>query len=326
MKRIFLSATLLFIALNVFSQFDTNYVFLTKNKFSVYPLFESSTSYFYYDFTNKNNDKQYFLSYRPRTYNSLGIGASFYRFGFSLTFELPNNSEPELNKYKAFSFKGGYSYKRFFGELRIRNYNGVIENVTYYNSIVDVRKVRKDIKITQYGANLYFFTSKKYNFDANFKNYNIQKKSAISPFVNIGPNFYSIKGDYLLSDSLGTNNNKIVTEIRSSSVRILPGIAFSIVYRSFYFSTLASFGVGFNKNLLRFNDNTDSKYSAMPVLEAGSSIGYSNEDFFITAMISLESDRYEHDNSYMGSAHVLYNIKVGKKFNIKYLGKIGKYL
>ena len=323
--RILVFILIQLIGFSAYSQFDSNYVFLTKDKFTVYPLFESSISDFYYDYNHKNGDITS-LSYDTRQYNSLGFGASFYRFGFSLTLELPRSSIPQLQNLKAFAFKGGYSYRRFFGELRIKTFSGVEEKIVYPDYNIQVYKIRKDIKINQYGGHIYYFFSKKYNFDASFKNYNIQRKSAISPFINAGINYYNINGDFLLSDSLSFNVEDIITDINNTSFRIIPSFAATGVYKCFYIAAMVGAGIGFNRNNVELNNHHSIVYGIMPLFEFNSSVGYNSENFFASFVFTIETDRLEYNNSYLGTIHTMWNIKIGKKINIKHLGKIGPYL
>ncbi len=320
---------LLFLAFfsKAYGQFDTNYVYLTKKYFSVSPLMESAATSLNYDYFHNNSEDVTSLYYDTRNFNSVGIGASFYRFGFSLALEVPMTNIPQLKKQKAFSFKGGYSYRKFFAELRLRRYFGVVETIVYSDLEDDeASKIRKDIAISQYAGSIYYFFSKKFNFDANYKNYNIQKKSAISPFINVGTSAYQLKGNYLLSDSISFNQVSYLKSISNSSFRIIPGMAFSYVFRKFYLASMISYGVAFNKNRLKYNDNEILNYGYMPAFEYNASLGYSSNSFFASVSIFIESDNIKVKKSSLGFVNYLWSIKVGKKIDFKYLGKIGKYL
>jgi len=321
--RLVFSFILFVLASSVFAQFDTNYVHKTKNQFMVYPLLESANTTMYYDYTNKDNSVTS-LTYTSRDFNSLGFGASFYRLGFSLSFELPSTNIPELKDHKAFNFKGGYSYRRLYGEMKIRSYNGVEEHIVNSDSNYSATKIRLDIKMRQYGIQVYYFFARKYNYDANFKNYNIQKKSAVSPYLNMGTNYYFTTGDYLLSDS--TYKSTFITKFENYSLRIMPGFSFSLVHKNFYFASMGGIGLSLNRNYLRFNKNSEDNWSISPIYEFNSSIGYSNTSWFITLVLSFEFDNVVYGTEHLGAVHKLLSFKVGKRFNSKYLGKIGKYL
>jgi len=325
MNKNYLLFFYLLISINIFAQFDTNYVYLTKDKFAVYPLGESAMSSFFFDNTNADGTVTS-VNYHTRRFNSIGFGASFYRIGLSFSFEIPYTDIPELKKHSAFNFKGGYSYRKFYAELRMQSFSGVEEVIFDPNLNTSISKIRTDIKINQYGGNIYYFTARKFNYDANFKNYNIQKKSAFSPFVNVGINYYNIKGDFLLTDTVETNSESYVTRLGTISFRVSPSIAGTVVYKGFYFANMVGLGVGFTKNLLGFNKQERDYYGFMPVFEMNSTIGYANSNFFVSIVYSIESVRVKYDNSYLGTVNSLWSIKLGKKFDIKYLGKIGKYL
>ena len=305
------------------AQWDTNYVHKTKNQFMIYPLLESANTTMYYDYVNADNSTTS-LTYTSRDFNSIGFGASFYRLGFSLSFELPATNIPELKNHKAFNFKGGYSYRKLYGEIKIRNYNGVEEHIVKSDSNYAATKIRLDIKMRQYGAQIYYFFAKKYNYDANFKNYNIQKKSAVSPYVNIGTNYYYTTGDYLLTDS--SENFAFITKFQNYSLRLMPGFSFSLVYKHYYFAAMGGVGAALNRNTVHLAQNSNEYWSISPIYEFNAALGYSTTSWFVTLVLSYEFDNVNYGREHLAARHNLLSFKIGKRFNSKYLGKIGKYL
>jgi len=312
----------LIFSINSLAQFDTNYVHLTRKKFALYPLYELSYSKIYYDFTNKSGVSH--VNYETRNYNSIGIGASFYRLGFSLSYELPFSDIPQLKEQRAFSFRGGYSFKKLYADFRARYYKGMSQSVTAaYNLIA--QSTRKNMLLKQIGINLMYFASSKFNFDANFKNYNLQKKSAITFVGSAGYNYYELNGKLNLIDTI-YNENSLITRLNEHSMRILPGVAFSIVYKRFYISMLGLMGVSINNNNVVVNSSNNYYWNYTPAYESIVTIGYSNKDFFVSILYSIENDRSRIENLYLGTSHRILSVKVGKKIDNKYLGKLGKYL
>ena len=321
--RIILSIMFLLVSTVLSAQFDTNYVHKTKNQFMAFPLLESANTTMYYDLVNADKSNTS-ASYSSRNFNSIGFGASFYRLGFSFSFELPTTNIPELKGKKAFNFKGGYSYRKFYGELKIRSYNGVEEYQFGPDSNSTISKLRLDIKMRQYGVQVYYFFSKKYNYDANFKNYNIQKKSAISPYFNMGNNYYYTIGNNLFSDT--ATSYEFLTKIQNYSLRFIPGFSFSIVYKHLYFSAMGGIGVAINRNIVDVDKENYKSWNLTSIYELNAAIGYSNPSYFITLVYSYEYDNVKIASKNIGAKHNLLSFKMGKRFNSKYLGKIGKYL
>jgi hypothetical protein len=264
------------------------------------------------------------VNYSTRNYNSIGIGASFYRLGFSLSFELPYSDIDLLKNQKAFSFRGGYSYNKLYGDLRLRRYNGleqrVIENVGDEKIVI-----RKDMIFSQIGANLLYFTSSKFNYDANFKNYNRQIKSASTFIASGGYNRYDIDGALSFSDTINKPGS-VISNIQQNSFRILPGIAFSIVYKKFYISMLGLMGLSINNNIVELNKAINKYWNYTPNLEYSATIGYSSNSFFASIVYSIENDKSRIHGLYIGTRNNIISIKVGKKIDSKYLGKLAKYL
>ncbi len=305
------------------AQFDTNYVFKTKTKFAVYPLFEAANSEVYYHYKNANNNT--YFDYKSRAYVSVGVGASFYRLGFSLSFELPYSSISALKNQTAFNFKGGYSYRKLYGELIARIYKGMEENILYPNQNEYLTKIRKDVNYTQYGLGVYYFTADKFNYDANFKNYNVQKKSAISPTFYGGINYAALKGKLRISGT-STKQPQYMTKLEERSIRLLPGISFSIVYKNMYIAAMACGGISINRNHVELEETENNYWSNTPTLLANVICGYNSNNYFASVAISVDNGRSRYESLYFGGLHKLIQIKVGKKLNLNYLGKIGKYL
>ena len=309
-----------------YAQFDTSYVHVTRNQFSIYPMAE--TAYLQTNFSALiPNELPFKSNLKSRTTTSLGFGMSFYRFGFSLSFQLPVTDIPELKKYTAFSFAGGYSYRRFYGELRYRNYRGFEENIVDTSNTQSEYNLRKDIKLRQIGVALYYFTARKYNFDAAFKNYNVQRKSAASFLVIAGGSRFDMSGKYLITDTNHiTSDISFVREMDVYSFKLVPGGAFTLVYRNFYLS--AMLGVGVNHNTLHIygDNNKRKKNNFAPVIETRGVIGYNSTNWFASLSLNIEDDFFYYTDVEFSVVNVFFNLKAGYKFDSKYLGKLGKYL
>jgi len=312
--------------MNVQAQFDTNYVHVTKNKFTVYPMGE--TAYLELNFRDPDISKGAFKSTLTSRYAlSTGFGMSFYRIGFSLSFQIPYSDIEELKGSKAFSFAGGYSYHRFYGELRYRHFKGFQKADVIHDTISNVVNIRKDIELQQVGLALDYFFSKKYNFDAAYKNYNSQKKSAATLLLMMGANKYDISGKYLIVDSSEVISNiELIRDLDIWSIKIAPGGAATLSFHNFYLSTLFAFGMSYNINNIRGDGSYKEVNSFAPVIEARAVGGYNSTKWFASLSLNIENDYFFYDVVNLSVANVFMNFKIGYKFDSKYLGKIGKYL
>jgi hypothetical protein len=307
-------------------RFDTTYVHLTRHHFTVYPMAE--TAYLMMNFKNISFDGiSHKSTLKSRTTTSLGFGMSFYRIGFSFMYQIPVTSIPELKNSKAFSFAGGYSLFHFYGELRYRMYNGFEEQNYIHDSLGVVIDVRKDIKLRQIGAVAYFFTAKKYNFDAAFKNYNVQKKSAVSFMVVGGGNRFNISGKYLFKDS--TNYAFDIAKIRDVDIysyKLAPGIAFSLVFKGVYLSSILAVGANYNRMYFFGDEERQFKTTFAPDIENRIVLGYNSSKWFGSLSFNLENDYFLFDKIDLSAMNVYFNIKMGYKFSSRHLGRLGKYL
>ena len=172
-----------------------------------------------------------------------------------------------------------------------------------------------------------YFFSKKYNFDAAYKNYNSQKKSAVTFLIMAGANKYDIKGRYLINDTSSVISDiDLIRDLDVLSVKFAPGVAATLVYRNFYISSLFAMGASYNINTIFGDDNNVKVNSFAPVLEIRTVVGYNSTKWFTSLSINSENDFFFYDKVNMSVANVFLNFKIGYKFNSKYLGKIGKYL
>lgn len=320
---------LFFISAKILSaQFDTNFVHITKNRFSVSPLFEFYKSSYR---VKSNGEEQNELeenidkSFTSKNNLYLGFGLTFYRIGIAVTFQLPYSNIPELKKMKSFSFVGGYSFKRLYGELRYRNYKGLEEQTITYteDSVLENTRIRQNIHFQQIGGALYYFTSKKYNYDANFKNYNIQKKSAISPVFVSGLNYYELKGKFEDIDSVAIIIDNF---LKVFSFKLTGGLAGSIVYKSFYASMVSNIGIAVNRDRYIDSETDETSIKTFPSLEIRASFGYNSDKFFASVSYIYDNDLLYFYPYKIGINNYFMNFKLGYKFDSKYLGKAAKYL
>ena len=329
MKKIITILFLIIVSNVIFAQFDSTYVQITRKKFIVSPLYEFYKSRYRIRNVVYDNDEAY--KEVEQTYSSksniyLGVGFSFYRIGFSVSFLLPYSNVPELKNTKSFSFMGGYSVKKFYGELRYRSYSGFEKDIyTYTNdTVIADYTINKDIHFQQLGGMLYYFSSKKYNYDANYKNYNIQKKSAITPLFIGGVNYFDIKGEFEIIDSLKTEF--VNREINVFSIKVGGGLAGTLVYHKFYATVLSYLGTSLNSNRIKEDNNLETYTKIYPSFEFRSSLGYNSNGFIAAFTFAYDNDLIYFKPNKIGINNFYMSVKIGYKFNSKHLGRIGKYL
>lgn len=328
--KLILLLTIVFSSNYVIAQFDTNYVYLTKDRFIVTPIFEFYKTTFKI-FENKNSDIKVSKDYVERSFSTknnlyLGFGLSFYRLGFSVSFLLPHSNIPELKKSKSISFVGGYSLKKLYGEVRLREYEAFQEQVITYkdDSISSVLTINSDNDYFQLGGALYYFTADKFNYDANFKNYNIQKKSAISPLIFTNINYYKIRANLTLEDS--TVKTPAIETAKIISAKFGGGLSAVYVYKSLYIALLGNVGVSFKDNQVSNNFFFDSSNSVHPYFEFKTSLGYNSNKYIAAFTFSYDNDFIYLKPNKVGLNNFYMNFKIGYKFDSKYLGKAAKFL
>ena len=323
MKRsqITLIALCLFVSSKYYAQFDTSFVHLTNNQFSVTNIYDAYSSQLTIS-TPKNSVNIKNANFKSRENHYVGLGFSFYRIGFSYSYLINFSNTPELKKDKAYNFIGGYSFKKFYGEMRIRKYNSFQKKKYEFNSNnIETELTVSDNKFFQIGAEFYYFTSKKYNFDASFKNYNIQKKSTVSPFINIGLDVYKIDAIYAVNNTFETRNiGKVV------SYEVGGGLAGTLVYNFLYLAVLSDVGMAINHNSSTLRIKKEIAYNIEPYILLKASAGYNSNRVIATVsliydeeFIDFETEKIDIKNYYIG-------FKFGYKFGSKILGKLGKYL
>ena len=312
------------------AQVDTNYVHLTKHKFSVIPLFEYYKSNMnIIEFAPEANypDNQTGRSFSAKSNLYIGIGLSFQRFGFSLSFQLPQTDIPELKESHSISFMGGFSYYKFYAEMHYLSYNGFLEKTFSSDNDPTIEQTRiiKETQYQQLGGKLYYFSAKKYNYDANFKNYNIQKKSAISPVGLLGLNYYGLYASAEKFDSL--QEVDLNRTVRIFSGRLGIGMAGSLVFNEKWFASgIAIIGLSVNRNQLIGGVYNKPSVNMLPFSEFDFALGYNSHQFYIALSYMNNNNRVYFFNNKIGIHNHYVSLKFGYRFNSKFLGKAAKYL
>lgn len=324
--RIAILLSLILAAMTVKGQFDTNYVHITKNQFTAYPMVE--TAFMELRFTDLDKDDWLNSSkFTSRNTTSIGFGMSFQRVGFSLSFQIPYSDIAGLKNSKALSITGGLSYHRFYGELRYRNYKGFEKEDIYHDSNLGYFYLRKDINMRQIGVMANYFFSSKYNFDASYKNYNIQKKPAASFFILAGINRYDASGKYLFWDSLQhASSIELIREMNIWQIKLAPGGAYTVTHKNFYISSMIAVGPSYSNNYIFGDENKEVINTWAPFFEARAVIGYNSTKWFASLSFNFENDYFFYKHIDLSVVNLYFNLKGGLKFNSKRLGKVGKYL
>jgi len=268
-------------------------------------------------------------SYSARSNLYIGLGVSFKRLGFSLSFRLPYTDIPELKESTSLSFIGGYSYRKFYAELNFMSYEGFLEKTFTTDDFdpTEETKIALHSKYRQIGGELYYFSSKKYNYDANFKNFNIQKKSAISPAGVMGLKYYNLLSSAESFDTL-TSPKDISRNVKVYSAKMGIGLAGTLVYNErWYLSIIGIFGYALNRNQITGGEVLpEPTIKALPSTEINVSMGYNYHKFYITMVYVFNNDLiYFYDNKIAINNHYA-SLRFGYRFNSKFLGKAEKYL
>jgi len=306
-----------------FAQFDTNYVHLTKDRFVFTPIFEfykTSIRVFEENETILNKSKVRKFSTQNNLY--LGFGLSFYRFGFSLSFLLPHSNINGLEKTSSFSFVGGYTLKKLYGELRMRKYKGFQEEITTHKG--DSSSIKRNNEYTQIGGALYYFTANKFNYDAIFKNFNVQKKSAISPFLFTNINHYTINAEIGKNDS--TYYDTQIQTAKIVSVKLGGGPSAILVRHNFFIGALANVGASIKNKKISKEILQTSVNSLYPYFELKASLGYNSRNIIASFTYSYDNDYMNLNSTRIGINNYYMQFKIGYKFDSKYLGKAAKFL
>ncbi len=313
-----------------YSQFDTTFVYINKKTFSVSSISEFYKTSYHIKY-NRQGNSQISLPHNVKnnyyTQNSLytGVGFSFKRLGFSILFRLPYTNTNKLKQAKSFAFSGGYSFSRLYGELNIKQFKGLIkETITHTNDNEEIiSDIKSQLRTSHIQGTLYYFSSKKFNYDASFKNFHIQKKPAVSFSLGYGIGYHDIEGKMdvvkLSSDSVGQAEKR--TQILSN--KILPGISGVFVKNHFYLAANTFIGMSLNYNLI---DNKDDRFSLYPNLIIKSALGYNKRDFSVALTFVYENDLIPLSYNDLSIRNYTVQLKIGYKISNHRLWKFQRFL
>lgn len=272
-------------------------------------------------FFNRNPNNQivlqsrFQLTYKPNDPNTIGLKLQHKWLGFSIgyspkrlqTEKRGNTSEFDLHFYM-------YGKKQYLDFYYIDYQGFYIENFKqndtlrkYYTNF----PLYPNLKLNTFGINYFhLFNHKKLSLRASFNHNEIQRKSAGSFLLGTSFNYSSFFNptDFIPSELRPqTLENERFIDLRYYELSVMPGYAFTLVWKKFYF-TFAPM-IGFVGQYQRINHTEQLETKQFTTAFRGLSkvaLGYNNERVFVA--LTGTNDTY----NYMLNEHVKMRTQVSE--------------
>ncbi|NML20173.1 DUF4421 domain-containing protein [Pseudoflavitalea sp. G-6-1-2] len=264
---------------------DTDY-------YESYPDLVTARTYFSQKFTNliiKGSRREEDLKYRPNTTLNYGIGGTYGWFTLNLAygFSFLNRGNSSKGKTRYLDLQSHVYTRKMSIDLFGQFYKGFYLDPQGTATDKDKYYKRPDIKVRHMGAAVYYIVDwDRLSMRAAMLQTEWQKKSAGSLLVG-GEVYYGYsKGDSALLPGLLDNyySQDGVTKIRYFDIGPGIGYAYTYVHKEHFFAMggiTGSLPINFMKEIR--DSKSDRKTTISPDLMLRIGVGYSNENFNISA-------------------------------------------
>jgi hypothetical protein len=284
--------TLIFLNLTVLSAVTQNNniedfsdKLIVKTYFAIPSVKLAITEYDNNDFYKLNN-----VTYKPNNYFDAGVAVNYKKFGISISSGMfldkyYTRDEDKYGKSKNTNFQIFYYARKFGFDVYYQNYKGFYlvdpqkHGYDYNNSEV----IRSDLEMLNIGANAYYVFSDNYSFSSSMNHTERQKKSGGSFLFMLSFGRLEIKSNYSL---IPTEKQRLYDDYAKytggiyKSVALLPGYAYTIIYKNFFITPVLFLGHGIIQKEETFENNTNNDIKNFNKLNGRISVGYNGDDYF----------------------------------------------
>lgn len=305
--------------------FDEQYIESYSNLLSI--RFIGVSKFNRIELRDKENNKS--IKLNPNANYNIGAGFNFKWIGINLAFNLPVINKDDSIYGKTKSIDGRLKvYGRKWGvNSHFLRYKGFyLDNVEDFLDNWqkgDPYPQKADLESISIGTSAYFLPNgKKFSMRALFNQQEKQLKSAGSPILGAYLSFYQLKNDSFLIPQARENvfqESLNFHKMNFTNFGAFGGYAYSLVLRSFYFSTMAAIGFGPQSRRIDIRKDVPIQKgeSLSSILMLAVSTGFVTKQFNFGLVFSNNSTVRSISNtadliSSVGTLRLI----VGKRFNI----------
>jgi hypothetical protein len=275
------------------------------------------------DFEIKDRpDKDKSLSYRSNKPTALGFGVYLFEIGVELSFAIPV-AEKEKQIYgesEASDLQLNIFTKKWGLESYYRKYQG------FYLADPDVPvppgtpfPQRLDVTTRNIGViGNYVFNNRKFSFRSSY-NYSERQLRSSGSFLLFGSiNGFRVRGDSAIIGEAyrgDFGNNVAIQEIKSTSLGIAPGYAYSFIRKGFFIN--ATLGIGPAHNwLAQTNEDGETKHDIefTAFFAARAALGYNGDRFFTGFSFISQAQSARFETVQLTNKTASYKLVVGFRF------------
>jgi hypothetical protein len=267
-------------------------------------------------------DKNKRLTYRSNKPTTLGLGVYLFEVGLELSFAIPvaekkkeiyGESDASDLQLNIFTKKWGLeSYYRRYEGFYIADADVVLPPNVPFPQRVDV--TTRNIGIT----GNYVFNNKKYSFRSSY-NYSERQLRSNGSFVLFGSiNGFRARGDSaIIAEAYRGDfgNNVGIQEIKTTSLAIAPGYAYSFIYKGFFINATLGLGPAHNW-LAQTNEDGETKYDIefTAFIAARVAIGYNGDRMFGGLSYISQAQRARFETVQLRNTTGSFKLVIGFRF------------
>ncbi len=262
----------------------------------------------------------------------LGLGLAYKWFSFRLGFALPVNlkSTKKYSETKYFDLGIRFNIKQTYSTIEFRNYKGfTIKDAYKWNDSLGSgtpHQFRSKTSSVSVSANVYYFKSKTFNFQAAMGKVGHYTGSAQTWYFKSSLNFFGIinesEGSLVPVELADSSDRTNASSVGALDMGFIPGYAYANRIGNWQFAIFGGLGGVIQSKYYTHLGSTRSFLGVAPRIDFRLMVGYSKPKYFL--LLSSDFDIKSAKIQDLTYNQTYYNIRITTGFRIKTKSSKGK--
>ncbi len=254
----------------------------------------------------------------------MGLGFAYKWFSFRLGFALPVNlrSTKKYGETNYFDIGLRFNIKQTYSTLEFRNYQGfAIKDASKWNTTLGStipHQIRQKTSSVSVSANVYYFKSKSFNFQAAMGKVGHYTNAARTWYFKSSLNFFGVineTGSLVPVELADSSDRTNASSVGALDMGFIPGYAYANRINNWQFAVFGGLGGVIQSKYYTYQGATRSFLGIAPRIDFRLIVGYSRPKYFL--ILSGDFDIKSAKIQDLQYNQTYYNVRLTSGFRIK---------